>query len=75
MTSNRDTPEWIATFDDVLLPQTAAGRFKNGVFDLIIDGESNRPRLKLQLDTSNPPRALPVAKVPTPPRKKSPSRH
>ncbi len=46
VTSNRDTSEWIATFDDALLAQSAVDRFKNNAFDLIIDGESYRPRLK-----------------------------
>ena len=75
VTSNRDTSEWIATFDDALLAQSAVDRFKNNAFDLIIDGESYRPRLKPQLDVSNPPPTLPVAKIPLPPRKKSAPRH
>ena len=75
VTSNRDTSEWIATFDDALLAQSAVDRFKNNAFDLIIDGESYRPGLKPQLDVSNSPPTLPVAKVPLPPRKKSAPRH
>jgi DNA replication protein DnaC len=31
VTSNRDTGEWIAMFDDVLLAQSAVDRFKNSV--------------------------------------------
>jgi hypothetical protein len=40
VTSNRDTVEWLGTFDDVLLAQSAVDRFKNAAYDLIVDGES-----------------------------------
>lgn len=40
VTSNRDTVEWLATFDDVLLAQSAVDRFKNAAYDLIVEGES-----------------------------------
>jgi DNA replication protein DnaC len=49
VTSNRDTAEWISMFDDVLLAQSAVDRFKNSAFDLVMEGESYRPRLKPQL--------------------------
>jgi len=71
VTSNRDTSEWIAAFDDALLAQSAVDRFKNNAFDLVIEGESYRPRLKPQLDAKNPPPSAPVPKIPTPPRRKS----
>ena len=71
VTSNRDTSEWIATFDDALLAQSAVDRFKNNAFDLVIEGESYRPQLKPQLDADAPPPAAPVRKVPLPPRRKS----
>jgi DNA replication protein DnaC len=74
VTSNRDTSEWIATFDDALLAQSAVDRFKNNAFDLVIEGESYRPRLKPQLDTLSPPPTAPVPKTPVSPRKKSTSR-
>jgi DNA replication protein DnaC len=61
VTSNRDTAEWIATFDDMLLAQSAVDRFKNNAFDLVIDGESYRPRLKPAV-TDEPPPAAPVLK-------------
>jgi len=54
VTSNRDTSEWIATFDDTLLAQSAVDRFMNNALDLIIEGESYRPRLKPQLDARRP---------------------
>jgi DNA replication protein DnaC len=50
VTSNRDTAEWLAMFDDVLLAQSAVDRFKNAAFDFVIEGESYRPRLKPRLD-------------------------
>ena len=75
VTSNRDTSEWIAAFDDALLAQSAVDRFKNNAFDLVIEGESYRPRQKPQLDALGPPPAAPVAKVPIHPRKKSAPRH
>ncbi len=50
VTSNRDTAEWLAMFDDPLLAQSAIDRFKNAAFDLVVDGESYRPRLKPKLD-------------------------
>ena len=43
---NRDTSEWLAMFDDVLLAQSAVDRFKNAAYDFVIDGESYRPRQK-----------------------------
>lgn len=71
VTSNRDTSEWIAAFDDALLAQSAVDRFKNNAFDLVIEGESYRPRQKPQLATLGPPPDSPVAKVPIHPRRKS----
>ncbi len=40
VTSNRDTSEWLAVFDDTLLAQSAVDRFKNNAYDLVIEGES-----------------------------------
>ena len=54
VTSNRDTAEWLAMFDDVLLAQSAVDRFKNAAYDFVVDGESYRPRLKPKLDESAP---------------------
>lgn len=71
VTSNRDTSEWIAAFDDALLAQSAVDRFKNNAFDLVIEGESYRPRQKPQLATLGPPPESPVAKVPIHPRRKA----
>jgi len=70
-TSNRDTAEWIATFDDALLAQSAVDRFKNNAFDLVVDGESYRSRLKPSIDSLSPPPSAPVKKVPVHPRTKA----
>ena len=63
VTSNRDTSEWIAAFDDALLAQSAVDRFKNNAFDLVVDGESYRSRLKPNIEKLPPPPAAPVKKV------------
>jgi len=55
ITSNRDTAEWLAMFDDVLLAQSAVDRFKNAAYDFVMEGESYRPRLKPKLDAEGPP--------------------
>lgn len=65
VTSNRDTAEWLAVFDDTLLAQSAVDRFKNNAFDLVIDGESYRARLKPTLNGQEPPPAAPVRKRPS----------
>jgi DNA replication protein DnaC len=50
LTSNRDTAEWLRMFDDVLLAQSAIDRFMNAAYDLVIEGESYRPRLKPKVE-------------------------
>jgi DNA replication protein DnaC len=62
VTSNRDTAEWLAMFDDVLLAQSAIDRFKNAAFDFVVEGESYRPRLKPKLDVNDAPPATPATK-------------
>jgi DNA replication protein DnaC len=68
VTSNRDTGEWIAMFDDVLLAQSAVDRFKNAAFDFVIEGESYRPRLKPKLDPDAAPPPAPAPKPKIHPR-------
>ncbi len=68
LTSNRDTAEWLRMFDDVLLAQSAIDRFMNAAYDLVIEGESYRPRLKPK------PEADPVADTPVEKKQGSPRR-
>jgi len=68
ISSNRDTAEWLAMFDDVLLAQSAVDRFKNAAYDFVIEGESYRPRLKPTLDANDPPPTSPAAKARMHPR-------
>lgn len=62
VTSNRDTSEWLGMFDDVLLAQSAIDRFNNTAYDLVVEGESYRPRLKPKLDEAGPLPTAPVHK-------------
>ena len=49
VTSNRGPDEWLATFADPMRAQSAIDRFTSNSYDLIIEGESYRPRLKPKL--------------------------
>lgn len=46
VTSNRTPDEWLAAFADPLRAQSAIDRFSNHAYDLVIEGESYRGRLK-----------------------------
>ncbi len=46
VTSNRDPDEWLATFADPVRAQSAIDRFTSNSYDLVIEGESYRGRLK-----------------------------
>jgi DNA replication protein DnaC len=70
VTSNRDTADWLAVFDDALLAQSAVDRFKNNAYDLVVDGESYRERLKPNVDNDGPPPAAPVTR-PLPARRRT----
>jgi DNA replication protein DnaC len=62
ITSNRDTAEWLAAFDETLLAQSAVDRFVHNAYDLVIEGESYRPRLKPRLADDDPPPKTPNMK-------------
>lgn len=62
VTSNRDTAEWLAMFDEVLLAQSAVDRFRNSAYDFVVDGESYRPKLKPKIGEGDPPPASPAMK-------------
>jgi DNA replication protein DnaC len=70
ITSNRDTEEWIATFEDVLLAQSAVDRVINSAYDLVIEGESYRGRLKPTVRDDDPPPDSPVTKPTHPPKRR-----
>lgn len=74
ITSNRDTAEWLATFDDTLLAQSAVDRFKNNAYDLVVEGESYRARLKPKVEEEPPPSAPVVRPPPTRRRSRAPAK-
>jgi len=49
LTSNRGPDEWLATFSDPVRAQSAIDRFTSNCYDLVIEGESYRSRLKPSL--------------------------
>jgi DNA replication protein DnaC len=49
VTSNRGPDEWLATFADPVRAQSAIDRFTSNAYDLVIEGESYRRRLKPKL--------------------------
>jgi DNA replication protein DnaC len=46
VTSNRGPDEWLATFAAPVRAQAAIDRFTSNAYDLVIEGESHRQRLK-----------------------------
>lgn len=65
VTSNRGPDEWLATFADPMRAQSAIDRFTNNSYDLVIEGESYRPRMKPRLGDDSP-----APQAETPARKK-----
>lgn len=53
VTSNRAPDEWLATFADPIRAQAAIDRFTGNAHELVIDGESYRPRLKPKLGSAS----------------------
>lgn len=52
ITSNRGPDEWLAAFADPLRAQSAIDRFTSNAYDLLIEGDSYRSRLKPTLPTT-----------------------
>lgn len=52
LTSNRGPDEWIATFADPVRAQSAIDRFTSNAYDLVIEGDSYRGRLKPSLQNA-----------------------
>lgn len=57
LTSNRGPDEWLATFADPVRAQSAIDRFTSNAYDLVIEGESYRGRLKPSLTPHTEDRA------------------
>lgn len=55
VTSNRGPDEWLATFADPVRAQSAIDRFTSNAYDLVIEGESYRRRLKPQPPSNTEP--------------------
>ncbi len=55
VTSNRGPDEWLATFADPVRAQAAIDRFTSNSYDLVIEGESYRARLKPRQKTGQTP--------------------
>lgn len=53
VTSNRGPDEWLGTFADPMRAQSAIDRFTGNSYDLIIEGESYRPRQKPRPPSEN----------------------
>lgn len=53
VTSNRSPDEWLGTFTDPVRAQSAIDRFTSNSYDLVMQGESYRERLKPSLSKAN----------------------
>lgn len=58
ITSNRGPDEWLGTFADPMRAQSAIDRFTGNAYDLVVEGESYRPRQKPS--RTRPPQPTPA---------------
>ena len=72
VTSNRGPDEWLPTFADPIRAQAAVDRFTGNAYDLVIEGESYRPRQKPQV-RSQPGGATLAVNAATSGQKQSPA--
>jgi DNA replication protein DnaC len=54
-TSNREPIDWLGLMADPLLAQSAIDRLQSAAHELILEGDSYRPRQKPGIDTSHEP--------------------
>ena len=64
VTSHRDTGAWLTAFDETLPAQSAVDRFIHNAYDLVVEGESYRARLKPKLRDDDPPPITQSSKKP-----------
>jgi DNA replication protein DnaC len=64
VTSNRGPDEWLPTFADPVRAQSAIDRFTNNSYDLVVEGESYRPRMKPKRTAETDPNLLPADRKP-----------
>ncbi len=61
VTSNREPAEWLAAMADPLLAQSAVDRLQSAAYEIVVEGESYRRRLKPARPTAPDPAATRLA--------------